>query len=91
VHQYRIPVPVSGISNAPRKANSLNNRALAQADQKKTNCTDCRYGIYSSQVAVWTGRGLVHDYCEEERKRLLREAETSAEALPDEGSKNLAS
>jgi hypothetical protein len=83
VQQYRIPVPISGISNAPRRASSPNVRALAQADQKKTNCTDCKFGIYTRQVAVWTSRGLVHDYCEEERKRLLGEAETSTEALPD--------
>jgi hypothetical protein len=38
-------------------------------DKKLTNCTDCEYGIFTTQAYKWTNRGLVHEECEQVKSK----------------------
>lgn len=37
-------------------------------DQRRSNCTDCKKGIFTDHVSEWTSRGLIHSDCDDPRK-----------------------
>lgn len=57
----------------------LKSKKTEHKDLRITTCTDCKYGIFACHKRIWTGRGLVHDYCE--NQRLANEIKDAEAAL----------
>ncbi len=57
----------------PRVSPSIARTKIENVDKRVSVCTDCEKGIFTHHNYLWTGRGLVHQECEDSR---LRETKT---------------
>lgn len=48
-----------------RKNITIKQKGITVKDERRSVCSDCRYGIFSHHVAVWTPLGLMHDFCKD--------------------------